>query len=142
MAWKKEFAIEENCISQTIDCEEFGLKIHVPKGATSSSCDIVIKAIVAGDFDFPKGTQLVSGVYAISVSKKFLKPVRLEMQHCVLIENKQHTQLLKFVRADDTEPHKFTTLEGGVFQPDSQYGNICCQDFSLFSIIMEWISGM
>ena len=142
MAWKKEFAIEENCISQTIDCEEFGLKIHVPKGATSSSCDIVIKAIVAGDFDFPKGTQLVSGVYAISVSKKFLKPVQLEMQHCVLLKNKQHTQLLKFATADDTEPHKFTTLEGGVFQPDSQYGNICCQDFSLFSIIMEWISGM
>ena len=140
MAWKKKFVIEENCIAHTIDCEEFGLKIHVPKGATS--CDIVVKAIVAGDFDFPKDTLLVSGVYAISVSKKFLKPVQLEMQHCALLKNKQHTQLLKFVRADGTKPHKFTTLEGGVFQPDSQYGNIHCQNFSLFAIVMEWITGM
>ena len=143
MKWKKKFAIEGNCNAQTIDCEEFGLKIHVPKGATLCiPCDIVIKAIVAGNFDFPEGTQLVSGVYAISVSKRFLKPVQLEMQHCVLLENKQHTLLLKFVRADCTKPHKFTILEGGVFQPNSQYGTTHCQNFSLFAIVMERIFGM
>ena len=48
-----------------------GFRCH--EGATSEPCDIAIKAIVAGQFEFPEGTDLISAVYAISVSKQFAR---------------------------------------------------------------------
>ena len=48
--------------------KEYGLRIQVPEGAISGPCDIAIKAIVAGQFEFPKGTDLVS-TFGLCVQK-------------------------------------------------------------------------
>ena len=90
-----------------LDWEEYGLKIQVPEGATSDPCDIAIKAIVAGQFEFPEGTDLVSAVYAISVSKRLTKPVMLEIQHCVAITREEQGRFLSFVRAQCNQPQLY-----------------------------------
>ena len=126
--------------SQLLEWEEYGLRIQVPKGATSTPCDIAIKAIVAGQFEFPEGTDLVSAVYAISVSKKLTQPVILEMQHCVAISSEEQGQFLSFVRAKCNQPdlpYLFKVLDGGSFSPQSDYGKIACDRFSILGTILS-----
>ena len=132
---EKLFQISEEA-PQLLEWEEYGLRIQVPKGATSTPCDIAIKAIVAGQFEFPEGTDLVSAVYATSVSKKFTQPVILEIQHCVSINN---GQFLSFVRAKCNQPdlpYKFKLLKNGEFPPHSDYGKTACDHFSIVGIVL------
>ena len=135
---EKLFQISEE-VPQLLEWEEYGLRIQVPKGATSTSCDIAIKAIVAGQFEFPEGTDLVSAVYAISVSKKLTQPVILEMQHCVAINDEEQGQFLSFVRAKCNQPdlpYLFKLLKNGEFPPRSDYGKIACDHFSIVGIVL------
>ena len=126
---------------QLLEWEEYGLRIQVPKGATSAPCNIAIKAIVAGQFEFPEGTDLVSAVYAISVSKRLIHPVILEMQHCVAISSKEQGQFLSFVRANCKQcedlPYQFKLFNGGSFPPQSDYGKISCSRFSLVATVCQ-----
>ena len=127
--------------SQSLKWEEYGLRIQVPKGATSTPyCDIAIKAIVAGQFEFPEGTNLVSAVYAISVSTKLTQPVILEMQHCVAINSEEQGWFLSFVRAKCNQPdlpYQFKLLKDGKFPPHSDYGKIACDRFSIVGIVLS-----
>ena len=126
-----------------LDWEEYGLRIQVPEGATSEPCDIAIKAIVAGQFEFPEGTDLVSAVYAISASKSLIKPVMLEIQHCVSITREEQGRFLSFVRAQCNQPqlpYQFEPLDNGIFSPHSDYGKIACDRFSLVAAIRSIIS--
>ena len=112
--------------------------MQVPKDATSGPCDIAVKAIVAGQFEFPDGTELVSAVYAVSASRRLRKPITLEIQHCVAIANEQQGQLLSFVRAQCDQPnlpYQFKMLKDSVFLPGNEYGKISCSGFSLFAVI-------
>ena len=112
--------------------------MQVPENAASGPCDIAVKAIVAGQFEFPDGTELVSAVYAISASRRLHKPVTLEIQHCVAIANEQQGQLLSFVRAQCNQlnlPYLFKLLKEGVFLPGNEYGKISCSGFSLTGIV-------
>ena len=65
--------------------EKFGLKIHVEKNSLSAweTSEVTVAALFGGEFKFPKNSVLVSAVYAVTVSKPLLKPLRLEIQHCV-----------------------------------------------------------
>ena len=130
---------------QLLEWEEYGLRIQVPEGATSEPCDIAIKAIVAGQFEFPEGTDLVSAVYAISVSKRLAKPVMLEIQHCVAITREEQGRFLSFVRAQCNQPqlpYQFELLDNGTFPPHSDYGKIACDRFSLIAAVRCLISGV
>ena len=112
--------------------------MQIPEDATSGPCDIAVKAIVAGKFEFPDGTELVSAVYAISASRRLNKPVKVEIQHCVAIRNEQQGQFLAFVRAQcnqETLPYEFQILENGTFGPQSHYGIIECDRFSLLAVL-------
>ena len=125
---------------QLLDWEEYGLRIQVPEGATSEPCDIAIKAIVAGQFEFPEGTDLVSAVYAIFVSKRLTKPVMLEIQHCVSITREEQGRFLSFVRAQCNQPqlpYQFEPLDNGTFPPHSDYGKIACDRFSLVGTVQS-----
>ena len=112
----------------------------MPGGATSEPCDIAIKAIVAGQFEFPEGTDLVSAVYAISVSKRLTKPVMLEIQHCVAITSEDKGRFLSFVRAQCNQPqlpYQFEPLDNGTFPPHSGYGKIAFDRFSLVATVQS-----
>ena len=84
------------------------------------------------------GTKLVSVVYGISVSKPLLKPLTLELQHCVTLETKSHADHLKFVRAPlvGCDPNtEFTIMEGGEFYPGSWYGSITRSHFCKIGVV-------
>ena len=84
---------------------------------------------------------LVSAVYAISVSKPLLKPLTIELQHCVDLKNTGQTGCLKFVRAPLMEyPYQFSIVDGGLFSVDSRYGSIEREQFCIFTIIKKIFS--
>lgn len=126
---------------QLLDWEENGLRIQVPKGAVCGSCDISVKVILTGNFELPKNTELVSAVYAISASSKLIKPVQIEIQHCVTVDKQQLGQSLMFAKAACNDqpnvPYKFEPVEGGMFHINHYYADIKCDQFSCFAVIMD-----
>ena len=135
---KKQFLIEGDR-PQLINWERYGLRIGVSEGSLSSTetAEVAVVALVGGDFKFPKDTVLVSAVYAVSVSRRLLKPLRLEMQHCVSITRRDQTKYLKFAIAPVDAPslsYQFTIVEGGEFSIGSHYGTINRKEFSLVCI--------
>ena len=114
---------------QSLNWEEYGFRLHFPQGAVSPSdtCEVVVKALVGGKFQFPEGTELVSAVYAVAFAKKLLEPVEMEIQHCVNLTNKEQGKYLSFVSTAKThryDPNKFEFVEGGVFSPGKRYASI------------------
>ena len=122
---------------QLLEWEEYGFRMQVPEDVTSGPCDFAVKAIIAGQFEFPEDTELVSAVYAISTSRRLNKPVMLEIEHCVGIENEWHSEYLTFgiARCDQHPlPYTFTLLEDGKFLPKSCYGTVLRSSFSLLCV--------
>ena len=142
VAEKKLFLVQGEK-PQLINWEKYGLRIGV-QGDTLSPSDTVevaVVALVGGQFVFPKNTVLVSAVYAVSVSKPLLKPLRLEIEHCIDLRRRTGlTQFLKFAIAPVSTPslpYQFSIVEGGEFKPDSWYGSIQRKEFCLVSIVGE-----
>ena len=130
----------QNDSPQLLNWEEYGLRIAIPQGAVqqSDTVEVAITALVGGEFILPEDTELVSAVYAIFVSKPLLKPVQLELQHCVSIEKPAHSNYLSFATAhSDCPPYHFQPVEGGKFSIGNQYGSISLSGFSIWSIIKK-----
>ena len=120
--------------------ERYGLRIGVSEGSLSfeETAEAAVVALVGGQFVFPANTVLVSAVYAVSLSRPLLKPLRLEIQHCVHITKKVQTKYLKFSIAPvDTPslPYQFSIIEGGEFSVGERYGSINREKFCLVSIV-------
>ena len=91
-----------------------------------------IRASVSGQFQLPEDSVLLSPVFWISAPCKSTKPVTLEVQHCVLIENEAVLSNLSIVSAQDSQrdlPYKFKQLDGGVFSKHSSNGSIQLNHF-------------
>ena len=142
IAEKKLFYIQGN-ETQSLYWEEYGLRIHVSQNTLSSSeiCEVAVTVLVGGHFKFPKESMLVSAVYDISIAKPLLKPLKLEIQHCVNLHTQTEAKCLHFVRANlhpSTLPYEFTQLlDGGQFYPGSRYGSITSDHFSPVAIVAE-----
>ena len=123
--------------------EKYGLRIGVQEGSLSSSetVEAAVVALVGGQFQFPPNTVLVSAVYEVSLSKPLLKPLQLEMQHCVDLTGRPDlTRYLKFAIAPintHSLPYQFSIVEGGEFKPDRWYGSIRRKEFCLIAIVGE-----
>ena len=125
---------------QSFNWEQYGLRISVPQGTLSmkETCELSVRTLVGGQFAFPKGTELVSVVYTISIAKPLLKPVKLEIQHCAHLVTDDHTKYLSFVIASSKQlvpPYQFQLLKGGQFYPGNQYGSISLSHFCFLAII-------
>ena len=136
--------IVEGDRAQPLLWEEHGFRMHIPKDALlpSETSLVSVKAIVAGHFQFPENTEPVSAVYAISLSKKFYKPVKLELQHCVLLERQGQSRFMSYAVASHDQsslPYQFHPVTGGAFLPNSFYGTIDREQFSFMSIIWSWL---
>ena len=126
---------------QFLEWEEYGLKITVYRDTLSptETSEVALSALVGGQFQFPESSVPISAIYAISVSKPLLQPVKLEIQHCADLVTKDHTKYLSFATAfykQDLPPYKFQLTEGGHFYPGNQYGSIFLSKFS-FLVILE-----
>ena len=144
VAGKEFFLVQNNShkVYTLLNWEEYGLRITIPHEAVPlyDTVEVAITALVGGEFILPEDTELVSAVYAISVSKQFLKPVQLEIQHCVSIEKPAHSNYLSFSTAHSDEAScEFQPVEGGEFSIDSRYGSINITEFffSLWSVIIK-----
>ena len=67
--------------------------------SSTDTIEVAMTALVDGQFQLPEGTELISAVYALSVSKPLLKPIKLEIQHCADIITEDHTIYLSFATA-------------------------------------------
>ena len=123
----------------SLNWDKFGFLMDIEEGTIlpSQSCEICIQAIVGGEFELPEKTQLVSGIYAISFTQQPRKPVKMRIQHCVLLKNETQANHLSFVLAPITKslPHKFKLVKGGKFCLENQYGSIIRSEFCLAAII-------
>ena len=127
--------------SHSLPWEKYGFILHSPKGAVSKDTEVAVTALVSGNFKVPKGTVLVSAVYAISVSKPLLKSLTIELQHCVDLRNTGQTGRLKFVRAPLKSPYQFNIIDGGVFHIGNRYGSIERDDFCAIGIVADTNNG-
>ena len=130
----------QNDTPQLLNWEEYGLRITIPHDAVHQpdTVEVAIIALVGGEFILPEDAELVSAVYAISVSKPLLKPVQLELQHCVSIEKPAHSNYLSFATAPSNyPPYQFQPVKGGIFAIGNQYGSISLSGFSIWSIIKK-----
>ena len=61
------------------------MSLSAPEGIPppSETCEVAITALAGGEFEFPKGSELVSAIYAITISRPLLKPLTINIQHCV-----------------------------------------------------------
>ena len=142
VAEKKLFLVQGDK-PQLMNWEKLGLRIGVEEDSLSSSetVEIATAALVGGEFKFPENTVLVSAVYAVTVSKHLLKPLRLEIQHCVDLTGRPGlSKYLKFAIAPVSTPslpYQFRIIEGGEFSSDSRYGSIQRKEFCLVCILGE-----
>lgn len=123
--------------AQSYEWRRFGFKMHFPEKALPpevAECRVHVKASLSGQFQFPEGAELISGIYWIATSVKFVKPVTIEIQHCArMAEHLQQPSCLTYIVAKCTQedlPYKFKILKGGVFSPSSRYGSIKLTQFS------------
>ena len=129
------------CSSQGQVIEWNGLKLYVHAGSLPEGlqqCTIFIKASLAGEYEIPENTSLVSGVFWLRCEPQciFIKPIIVEIQHC---STKRDLSKLKIVRAFCSQkslPYKFKPL-GGNFKADTFYGAIDMKGFSGVGVIEE-----
>ena len=129
--------------ARSFEWKGYGFRLHAPKGALPPDhpqCTLHIQASLSGQFQFPKGSQLVSAVYWISAPVTFSKPLVLDVQHACSAEISPLD--LKFVKAQCTQkelPYQFKPVEekesNEVFTEYSSYGSISTTKFSGFGII-------
>ena len=123
--------------AQSYKWRRFGFRMHIPENALPpevDECRIHVKVSLSGQFQFPEGTELISGVYWITTAHKFLKAVTIEIQHCTkVVEHQQQISSLTYIVArcnQEDLPYQFKVLEGGAFSPHSRYGSIKLTHFS------------
>ena len=124
--------------------EEYGFRLHCPKGAVSKNTEVTVTALVNGNYRVPEGTVLVSAVYKILMSNPLLKSLIMELQHCVDLKNTGQTGCLKFVRAPLNPPYQFSVIDGGSFTTGNRYGSIEQNELgtSLHGIVAEMRNGV
>jgi len=116
-----------------------GIKLHIQEGAVPAECKVDVKIGLVGQFQFPDDYELVSCIYWLSCPQKFLKPVRLQIQHCASIEDPSHVCFVVAKSSQQDLPYKFKVLENGIFSRHSSYGTIEISQFSFFAIIIRKI---
>ena len=95
---------------------------------------MTIRASINGQYLLPSDLELVSGIYWVSFSKRFSKPVTLSVQHCCSLEDSNQVSSLCFVAAKCTQeklPYAFKKrTENSTFSTESCYGTIELKHFS------------
>ena len=119
-----------------------GFELHLSEGSCcpDEDCEIMVDAVVGGDFVFPKEVEPVSAIYIISITSKLHKPSLLKIQHCVALDKASKHCHLSFYRAllkEPQPPYHFKCLKGGKFDIENQFGEIELPAFCSMAIGKE-----
>ena len=114
--------------AQQITWEGFGLKLHIDEGSLPAGihqCTLTIKASLAGQYEFPDNSYLVSATFWLRCEPmcKFTKQVTVEMRHCARTENNLKLKFVRAVCSQKQLPYNFEQLRGD-FISNSSYGII------------------
>ena len=127
---------------QQITWEGFGLKLHIQEGslpAGMAQCILQIKASLAGQYEFPENSHLVSAIFWLRCEtvRKFTKPITVEIQHCAKSENIRNLKFIRGICSQKQLPYTFKQLPEGNFTSRSSYGVIELNSFSGVGITQE-----
>ena len=135
---EKSFTVTGDDSAFTLDWIKFGLRIEIPKGSllAGSTTELLVKAIIGGDFILPPDCYLVSGIYQISSSEQFKKNFTLHLPHAAIIKSEEEASYFRFYTADCSSgpPYEFKEMEGGYFRPHSNSATIDVHHFSCYTI--------
>ena len=137
----KKLCLYNDHTKQELHLEECGLKLYIPEAVITpveSVYHVAVQGLWGGEFVFPEGTKLISGICYISISSstELNKPVTVQLDHCADIVNETQTKYLSFVVADSTKPpNKFELLPGGIFNVHSHFGTISLKKLFLIAIV-------
>ena len=125
--------------ASTFTWNNHGFKLYLQEDAFSSDiteCPIHLKAAISGQFQFPDGAELVSGVYHIHSPEQFTKTMTIEIQHFSSSVSQKEIDDLCFVSSNrDQLPYLFSFCEEGIFSIGSQYGAIETKSFRKFAVV-------
>ena len=102
--WKISDVVECDEISVIVDSSQGqlvdwnGLRLHIHEGSLPGGlhqCTIYIKVSLAGDYEIPENTSLVSAVFWLRCEPQctFTKPITVEIQHCSTKHNLSRLKL-------------------------------------------------
>ena len=128
--------------AQQFEWEGFGLKLYIHEGSLPvgmEQCILQIKASLAGLYEFPEDSHLISAVFwfRCKTVHKFIKPITVEIQHCAKAKNISE---LNFVRAFCSQkqlPYTFKQIAGGNFKSRKSCGVIDLNSFSGIAAIQN-----
>jgi len=129
--------------AMSYDWKGFGFRMHIPECAVAPNvdeCYVYVTASLSGQFQLPDNTNLISGIYWIASSEKFVKQITIEIQHCAANSESLHRSSITHIIAKCTQenlPYRFRFLNGGVFTPESRYGSIELTHFSGIGIVKQ-----
>ena len=120
--------------SQKLEWPGYGFYLEVPDGALPPevTASVAVKVTLAGQFQLPQNSQLISAIYWISASEVFLKEVAVNIQHCAVIRTEEECSKFRFIITKCSQeelPYRFREQEG-VFNSHTQYATVKLKQFS------------
>ena len=121
--------------AQSFEWEGFGLKLYIHEGSLPAGieqCTINIKASLAGQYEFPENSHLVSAIFWLRCEAvgKFIKPITVKIEHCAKLKNIPGLTFVRAVCSQKQLPYNFKRVSGGNFSRKSSYGIIDLSSFS------------
>ena len=118
-----------------------GLKLHIHEGSLPEGvhqCKIYIKVSLAGQYEIPENSCLVSAIFWLRCEPKckFIKPITVEIQHCSTKENLSRLKIVRAFCSQKQLPYNFKPL-GGRFNADTSYGAVEVTSFSGVGVVEE-----
>ena len=118
--------------------KDYGFKLHLPENALPpdvTECSVRIRASLCGQFQFPDGAELVSGIYSIHSSHSFTRPATVEIEHFSTTDTPKEAEELSFVvSTGDLLLSQFRPLNDGIFPVHSRYGAIEVPHFCKYGV--------
>ena len=142
--WNIEYLNEE----QVFEKPEYGVKFVIPSSSVQEGQEVKIEVNVVSpeesEIILPLDVELVSCFYKIETTGKFSKPIKLHLQHNLVLRSQEESQQLAFIRANGPPPYKFELLPTNydqVFRPYENFGVIRIPDFCVIGIVVKKIKG-
>ena len=115
-----------------------GLRLHIRAGSLPvrmHQCKLYIKGSIAGEYQLPEDTDLVSGVYWLHCKPEyeFQKSITVEVQHCSATRDLSRLEIFRASCDQRQLPYIFKPV-GGRFDADTFYGTVEIKSFSALAI--------
>ena len=124
---------------EVLEWSEMGIVIRTPAGVVPPgiTCDITVTPVIpTDDCVLPDESEIASTIFEITTSCDIVKPVTLEIRHCVRLTSPDELKMMFFAKAHSPY-YKFVECKGGSFAIGSSYGELKCLNFSQFVIFFS-----